>query len=144
MTDYYLDSVGGSDTEPFDTRAKAAASLAQVIENATSDPLAAGDRVFADDSHSHEYTSTETLLLPTDANINPVHFISTTFDAEPPTAYSRGATEFTTVNGRAMSFGGTRTGGIFVGFNFHIQDKISMQAHDAFFRFEDCHFRADL
>lgn len=60
MTDYYLDSVTGSDSDNGTTRALAKATLAGIIAI----PLTAGDRVFVADTHSENLGASATYTFP--------------------------------------------------------------------------------
>ncbi len=145
MADIYVDSVGGSNTSPYDTWAKAAILLdtALVID-------VAGDTVYV--SHLHRGTRATGVTFAFVSDVNHVTVISAdATTGEPPSTYTRGGRETTTgggdltLTGQVQTYGmdfvcgdSLRTGDNFYGyFNDTTFELTVNSASDAFFMGKD-------
>jgi hypothetical protein len=94
MTTYYLNSVGGSATAPYDTWAKGSTTYATLLAI----PLVAGDIIYVASDHSETPGSTQTITFPgTLASPNQLISADRT-SGSPPTTLANGAIIGTTGN----------------------------------------------
>lgn len=102
MTDYYVDSGAASSAEPYDTWAKAAASVQLVLEG-TVDAVIAGDRIFVLNTNDQDAAANLTWPFPASSEVNPVLIISTSDTGNaPPLTYVSGA-----LQGQTLGAAGT-------------------------------------
>lgn len=136
-TDYYVDPAGSA-TEPYDTWAKAAATVADVLAG-TVDPVVGGDRIFVINTYDNGGTSAKTWAGISNTVDTPVLVISTSDTAnEPPLTYARGATERVSSGAGDVTVSGTNPGFVVAGFDWISADEIFLTATAMFIKFIDC------
>lgn len=91
MADRYVKNTG-SNTSPYDTWAKAAATLATAVTGS-----AAGDNIYVSSTHSATGLASQTLTFPGTAS-NPLKVVSVSDSAAPPTAVAAGGSETVTTS----------------------------------------------
>ncbi len=131
--------VGGSNTSPYDTWAKAATTLQTAITGAS-----AGELFFVDSALVDTTAGSVNLTWPSGTKTNPCVLISVdrTGDPEPPavTDYQRGARYGATSGANDTTLTDNECSAIFIGFEFEATDDISCSNSGVAMLFEDCGF----